>query len=87
MANEDYRFAIITRKEKRHKLITKCIEILGSEFTLNDLLTIESLSWNEKKELKNLFGGDYSNISGHDFSFEKKDGKWTLIESKLTWIE
>lgn len=76
MRTGSHNFIIVTRKEEKHKLITKCIEILGNEITLNDLLSIESLSWNDRKELKSLFGEGCRYISSQDFFFEKKDGKW-----------
>ena len=71
-----YKLMIVMRKEKKYKLITKIIDVFGKEFSLNDLLLSNSLSSNEKEELKQIFGGDFTCISGQDFYFENEHGKW-----------
>lgn len=55
---------LFQRKENNYQLLKKIIGIVspicGKEFRLKDLLCLDSLSWTEKKNLRNVFGGDYS---------------------------
>jgi len=71
---------LFQRKENNYQLLKKIIDIItpthGKEFRLKDLLCLDSLSWTDKKNLKDLFGGDYSEISAQEFSFIYQKGKW-----------
>jgi len=61
-------------------LLKKIIDIItpthGKEFTLKDFLCLDSLSWTDKKNLKDIFDGDYSEVSAQEFSFIYQNGKW-----------
>ena len=49
---------------------------VGNTFSIKDFLCLDSLSWTDKKNLKDIFGGDYSEISAQKFSFIYQNGKW-----------
>ncbi|MBW2005002.1 MAG: hypothetical protein JRI72_10405 [Deltaproteobacteria bacterium] len=71
---------LFQRKEDNYQLLKKIIDIItpthGKEFRLKDFLCLDSLSWTDKKNLKDIFGGDYSEISAQEFSFIYQNGKW-----------
>ena len=71
---------LFQRKENNYQLLKKIIDIItpthGKKFRLKDLLCLDSLSWTDKKNLKDIFGGDYSEISAQEFSFIYQNGKW-----------
>jgi hypothetical protein len=71
---------LLQRKENNYQLLKKIIDIItpthGKEFRLKDLLCLDSLSWTDKKKLKDIFGGDYSEIIAQEFSFIYQNGKW-----------
>jgi hypothetical protein len=48
-------------------------------FTLKELLILPSVSWDEKKKIKAMFGGEYSEIITPEYNFKYRDGKW--------WVE
>ena len=68
------------KKDNDYQLLKKIIDIItpthGKEFRLKDFLCLDSLSWTDKKNLKDIFGGDYSEISAQEFSFIYQNGKW-----------
>jgi len=71
---------LFQRKENNYQLLKKIIDIItptyGKEFRLKDLLCLDSLSWTDKKNLRNIFNGDYSEIIAQEFSFIYQNGKW-----------
>lgn len=71
----------VMRKEKLYRLVANIIKIFGNKFSSSDLLLSKFLSWNTKKEIEKIFGGDYQTVSGQDFCFENKDGMWTNIKA------
>ena len=68
------------KKDNYYQLLKKIIDIItpthGKEFTLKDFLCLDSLSWTDKKNLKDIFDGDYSEVSAQEFSFIYQNGKW-----------
>jgi len=68
------------KKDNDYQLLKKIIDIIipthGKEFRLKDFLCLDFLSWTDKKNLKDIFGGDYSEISAQEFSFIYQNGKW-----------
>ncbi|MBN2468537.1 MAG: hypothetical protein JXD19_10340 [Deltaproteobacteria bacterium] len=71
---------IALRKDPRYQLLStfrnRTAGILTDRFRLGDLLDLECFSWFEKRMLKELFGGDYSEVVGPGLRFTSKNGTW-----------
>jgi len=53
---------------------------LKKEFKCREILKLPTLSFNDKKALKEMFGGYYSSIHMPTINFEYRNGKWEVEE-------
>jgi len=79
---------ILLNDDINYQLMLKLFSInpcLKEGFTLKELLTLPSVSWDEKKKLKAMFGSEYSEIITPEYNFKYQDGKWWVeqIDIKL----
>lgn len=73
---------IMLRKDPQYQLLGKCRDIVlrtrEKAFRLSDLLMLDSFSWSEKRMLKELFGGEYSEVVSKGLHFINQNGTWKL---------
>lgn len=54
--------------------------VLKKGFKLKEILSLPSLSFDDRKRLKKMFGGDYSEILTPGINFRFRNGKWEVQE-------
>jgi len=76
-------YIILLRTEPNYQLLKRLISdypVLKNGFTVKEILKLPSLSFNDKKSLKKLFGGDYSEILTPIVNFKYQNRKWKVEE-------
>ena len=58
------------------KLVETFVKRDEKKFTVGDFLCQDSFTWNEKRVLRDIFGGYYSYIGTEDFYFDYDNGTW-----------
>jgi len=68
------------KSDNDYELLKKCIDLVnpieGKEIGLNDLLSLDHFSLDEKHDLIRLLKGDYNFILTKDFTFYSKNDQW-----------
>jgi hypothetical protein len=76
-------YVIMLKTEPNYQLLKRLISDypqLKKGFRCREILKLSSLSFNDKKVLKEMFGGQYSNIHTPTINFEYRNGKWEVEE-------
>ena len=76
-------YVIFLKTEPNYLLLTRLISDypeLKKGFKCREILKLSSLSFNDKKALKEMFGGNYSSIHTPTINFEYRNGKWEVEE-------
>ncbi|MFZ1991575.1 MAG: hypothetical protein WAW96_17605 [Alphaproteobacteria bacterium] len=76
-------YIVLIKKGAVYQFLTKLISdhpILKKGFTLKKLLRLPFFSWDEKRKLNELFGGDYSEILTPVINFKYRNGNWKVDE-------
>jgi hypothetical protein len=74
------------RTDTKHQLLRRLISDypqLKKGFKMKEILRLTPLPLNDRKILKELFGGNYSQILTPGINFEYRDGKWEVEERDL----
>ena len=76
-------YVITSKTDTKSQLVRRLISDypqLKKGFKLKEILTISSLPLNDRRVLKELFGGNSSQVLTPGLNFEYRDGKWEVEE-------
>lgn len=76
-------YVILLKTDTKYQLTKRLISDypqLKKGFTLKEILTLNSFSWDGRKTLREMFGGDYSEIITPSLNFFYQNGKWEVEE-------
>lgn len=76
-------YVILLKIDTKYQLTKRLISDypqLKKGFTLKEILTLNSFSWDGRKTLREMFGGDYSEIITPSLNFFYQNGKWEVEE-------
>jgi len=76
-------YAILSNADPDYLRIKELISAhpnLKDAFTLKEILRVTCLSLNDRKILKKMFDGSYSDVVMPAMNFEYRSGKWTIKE-------
>ena len=76
-------YVIFLKTEPNYLLLKRLLSDypeLKKGFKCREILKLSSLSFNDKKVLKEMFGGNYSSIHTPTINFEYRKGKWEVEE-------
>jgi hypothetical protein len=76
-------YVILLKTEPDYQLLKRLISDhpqLKKGFKCREILKLSSLSFNDKKALKEMFGGQYPSIHTPTINFECRNGKWEVEE-------
>jgi signal recognition particle GTPase len=68
------------KKDNTYEMLKRVADFVNrlpdKKFSVGELLSVDSFSWNEKKILREIFSGDYQNIHAWEHNFTNESGKW-----------
>lgn len=76
-------YVIMLRTQAEFRLLRRLVSdypSLKNGFSLKEILSLPFISWDDRRILKNLFGGNYSKILTPEINFEYQNGKWSVEE-------
>jgi hypothetical protein len=76
-------YVIMLKTDTKYQLLRRLISdypLLKKGFKLKEILTISPLPCNDRRILKDMFGGSYSQVLTPGLNFEYRDGKWEVEE-------
>ena len=74
---------IMLKTDTKYQFLKRLISdypLLNKGFKLKEILKLSPFSLNDRKILKEMFGGNYSQILTPGLNFEYRDGKWEVEE-------
>jgi len=76
------------KKDKTYEMLKRVADFANrlpdKKFSVHELLSADSFSWNERRILREIFSRDCQNIHGWGCSFTNESGKWQYEDTDPT---
>jgi purine-nucleoside phosphorylase len=82
---------IIGDRNPHHNVLEKAVRIIkdkyNCKFTVNDLISLDSFSPQEKEYLKNMFSNNITGVDAWEHNFYRDKDTWEIWKYEESWYD